>query len=182
MNTTVIITQGQNLRSPQSSLLSVPVSQGNGMSAPCVTICGRYILRSLATSPLQGLFSEYLEDRPLSSDVTAATPVTALTYEGQTAYEFTDANGNRIYVSRSDYPYPIAVVSRPGNTAGIALEGTTRFSQWNAVPTDYRTPPGQATSSLNAVCSSTVNCRPMRRVPTNPRADRTCLSEEKECT
>jgi hypothetical protein len=45
-----------------------------------------------------------------------------------------DTKGDRIYISRSDYPYPIAVVSPRGSNAGPVLEGTTRFSQWNAVP------------------------------------------------
>lgn len=134
VTTMVIITRGKTYDLLSPAYYRYLVRRGNVMSAPCAAICGRYILRSLATSPFQGLFSAYLRMFPLSVDVTARTPVTAVTYQGEAAYEFSDTNGDRIYISRSDYPYPIAVVSRGGISAAVALAGTTRFSQWNKVP------------------------------------------------
>lgn len=134
VTTKVIITRGRTYDLLSPAYYRYLVRQGHVMSAPCAAICGRYILRNTTTSPFQGLFSAYLRMFPLSFDVRATTPVTAVTYQGQAAYEFSDTNGDRIYISRSDYPYPIAVFSRAGSPMAPALTGTTRFSQWNKVP------------------------------------------------
>lgn len=125
VTTTVIVTRGRTYVLLNLAEYHYLAGSGKKLSAPCSVICGRYVLRSLARPPLQGYFSAYIHYFPLLLHVTAKTPVTAVTYQGQAAYEFPDASGDRIYISRADYPYPIADVSQGG---------TFRFSQWNAVP------------------------------------------------
>jgi hypothetical protein len=132
--TTIVITRGRTYVLLNPAYYRYLVGQGNVLSAPCTSICGRYVLRNLAKSPLQGLFRAYVQMFPLSIEVTAKTPVRAVSYQDQAAYEFTDSNGDRIYISRRHYPYAIAVVNSGD---------TIRFSQWNAVPSITAPPVNQ---------------------------------------
>lgn len=153
VTTKVIITRGRTYILLSPAFYRYLVRRGNVMSAPCASICGRYILRNMATSPFQGLFSAYLRFFPEMFDVRATTPVTAVIYQGQAAYEFSDTNGDRIYISRSDYPYPIAVFSQAGSSGGPALTGTTLFSQWNKVPPITAPPASKVITERNLFAS-----------------------------
>lgn len=102
----------------------------------CARVCGDYLrLPGSPFSPvtLSALTSWFAAMFPAAASVTAVRLVTL--QPGQRAYELSTAKGQLLYVTVRAPHYPLEIVD--------PSEGTTGFSQWNAVPPIKAPPPSQ---------------------------------------